>query len=305
MDIKKLIIIPIAITLLNCSLFANAHSSHKAEMHSQQHVNTLSSKDDAHIIGLQLYSLRKQMENNVEQALARVRSWGITDVEGGGALYGHNISEFRQMLDSHNIDIVSVDTSLEEIRDNPIGAAYKAKYYGAHYATIYWIPHDSAAGFGIDDAKKAVDIFNKGGAVLAEHGITLQYHPHGYEFLPYQNGTILDYIIQNTTNAEFQMDVFWIKQGGADPVKILQKYPGRFKSLHLKDRLSGNPISSNGGTDVEKTNVILGTGDVGIASVIEEAKKQGIKYFFIEDESSRVLQQVPQSIKYVKPLIAQ
>jgi sugar phosphate isomerase/epimerase len=200
------------------------------------------------------------------------------------------------------VSIVSVDTSLEEIRDNPMGAAFKADSFGAKYATIYWAPHNGEIGFTIEDAKRLVDVLNTGGAILKEHGVTLQYHPHGYEFLAHEDGTLLDYIIQNTNEAQFQMDVFWIKQGGADPLAILQKYAGRFTSLHLKDRLPGSKNSSNGSADVE-TNVVLGKGDVGIAALIKEAKAQGIKYFFIEDESSRVLKQVPMSYAYIKPLI--
>jgi len=108
-------------------------------------------------------------------------------------------------------------------------------------------------------------------------------------------------MLENVKHAAFQMDVFWMKHGGMDPTKLLQKYPGRFLSLHLKDRQKGTKNSSNGTADVE-SNVVLGFGDVDIASVVAEAKKQGIRYFFIEDESSRVIPQVTESIKYLKSL---
>jgi sugar phosphate isomerase/epimerase len=103
------------------------------------------------------------------------------------------------------------------------------------------------------------------------------------------------------TDAQFQMDVFWIKQGGADPVALLQKYPGRFVSLHLKDREPGTPDSTDGQAD-DDSNVVLGSGDVGIAAVLEEARRQGIRYWFIEDESSRVLEQIPLSLEYLESL---
>lgn len=262
-----------------------------------------SAKHNKHEIGLQLYSLRNQLSKDTNKAIAQVKKWGIRDVEGGGNLHGNSLRTFKKIIDNHHVQIVSVDTNIEEIRDNPMGAVFKAHYFGAKYATIYWVGHDGEKGFTIDDAKMAVEVFNRGGEILAKHGITLQYHPHGYELTPYKDGTLLDYIIQNTKEAQFQMDVFWIKQGGGSPVNILKKYAGRFTSLHLKDRLKGTENTTNGSTDVDKTNVVLGTGDVGISDVIKEAKKQGIKYFFIEDESSRVLQQVPKSIEYIKPLI--
>ena len=258
---------------------------------------SLSSVTFAHELGLQLYSVRKQMEQNLPEAFSQINQWGIKVVEGGGALYGHPVEEYKNQLLKNDLQIVSVDASFEELRDNPMAVVYKARYFGSRFATFYWIPHDAKKGFGLMDAKGAVEVMNKAGKLLKENGITLQYHAHGYEFMPHGKGTLLDYILENVEHAAFQMDVFWMKQGGMDPTKILQKYPGRFLSLHLKDRKKGTQNTSNGKADVE-SNVILGTGDVGIASVIAEAKKQGIRYFFIEDESSRVMSQVPESLNY-------
>ncbi|MGJ8692554.1 MAG: sugar phosphate isomerase/epimerase family protein [Thalassotalea sp.] len=255
----------------------------------------------AHEIGLQLYSLRNQMKEDLPQAIKQVSDWGIRNVEAGGALYGFSVNEFKAELEKNNLALVSADTSYDEVNTNPMGAVYKAKYYGAKYATFYWIPHNGKTGFTIDKAQEAVAVLNKAGKLMQAHGITLQYHPHGYEFQKFEDGTVLDYMLKNVTEAKFQMDVFWMKQGGMDPLALLQKYPGKFTSLHLKDRLIGSPNSSNGAADVE-TQVVLGSGDVGIAGVVAEAKKQGIRYFFIEDESSRVLQQVPKSLHYLHQL---
>lgn len=262
---------------------------------------SLTSITFAHEMGLQLYSVRKQMEQDLPSAFSQINQWGIKIVEGGGALYGHSVEEYRNQLLKNDLQIVSVDASFEELRDNPIAVVYKARYFGSRFATFYWIPHDGAKGFDLEDAKGAVAVMNKAGKLLKDNGITLQYHPHGYEFLPYGNGTLLDYMLENVKHAAFQMDVFWMKHGGMDPTKLLQKYPGRFLSLHLKDRQTGTQNSIKGAADVE-TNVVLGEGDVGIASAVAEAKKQGIRYFFIEDESSRVISQIPESIKYFKSL---
>ena len=255
----------------------------------------------AHELGIQLYSVRKQMEQDLPKAFSQINQWGIKIVEGGGALYNHPVEEYRNQLLKNDLQIVSVDASFEELRDNPIAVVYKARYFGSRFATFYWIPHDGAKGFDLEDAKGAIEVMNKAGKLLKKNGITLQYHAHGYEFLPYGDGTLLDYIIENVEHAAFQMDVFWMKQAGMNPTKILQKHPGRFLSLHVKDRKKGTQNSTNGKADVE-SNVVLGTGDVGIASIIAEAKKQGIRYFFIEDESSRVMSQVPKSIKYLNSL---
>ena len=68
--------------------------------------------------------------------------------------------------------------------------------------------------------------------------------------------------------------------------------------MHLKDRKPGTPGNQNGQADVE-TNVILGTGDVNIEAVMKQAKKSRIKHYFIEDESSRSMEQVPRSLAYL------
>lgn len=285
---KKLLLSSVVFSALNLTSI-NSYATHHGHELSNQ-------------LGLQLYSLRNHFPKDFSGTVEQIADWGIQHVEGGGALHGQSIDSFKAALDEQNIEVVSVDTSYEEVRDNPIAVAYKAKYFGARYATIYWASHDGALGFTFDDAQRLVKILNEGGELLAKEGITLQYHPHGYEFGTHKDGTLLDYIIQNTKHAQFQMDVFWIKQGGADPVEILQKYKGRFTSLHLKDRLKGSPNTTTGSANVQ-TNVVLGTGDVGIEAVVKEAKKQNIRYFFLEDESDRVISQIPKSIEFLKPLL--
>jgi sugar phosphate isomerase/epimerase len=98
-----------------------------------------------------------------------------------------------------------------------------------------------------------------------------------------------------------ELDVFWIKQAGQDPLALLKKYSSRFVLVHLKDRKIGTQASNNGNGDLE-SNVVLGTGDVGIADIMREAKRLGIKHYFIEDESSNAEEQLPKSLAYLKSL---
>jgi len=97
----------------------------------------------------------------------------------------------------------------------------------------------------------------------------------------------------------FEMDVFWVKHPGQDPVVLLQNYPRRFPLMHLKDRRPGTPGNAIGRADVE-SNVVLGQGDVGIGPILKAARKAGVKHFFLEDESSRSLEQVPQSLAFLR-----
>ena len=251
-------------------------------------------------IGLQLYTFRNQIPKDIPGMLQKISNMGIRELEGGGT-YGLSIDSFKTLLKKNNLRLVSVGAGFKELDSNPRTAVEKAKIFGATYVTCTWIPHEKE--FTIDHAKKAVDVFNKAGKLLKENGISLVYHPHGYEFGAYEGNTLFDYMMKNMdpAYANFEMDVFWIKHPGQDPVALLKKYPNRFLLMHLKDRKPGTPGNQDGKADVE-SNVVLGSGDVGIADIMREAPKAGVKHYFIEDESSRSEQQVPESLAFLKTL---
>ena len=252
-------------------------------------------------VGLQLYSLRNEFKTDVPGTLAKIKSWGIKEVEGGGT-YGLPMEEFQKLLKENGISIVSVGADYKQLKENPQAAVDAAKSFGSKYVVCFWIPHNGDE-FTFENMKEAVDVFNSAGKVLADNGLSLCYHPHGYEFRPYEGATLFDYLVKNTDSKYFnlEMDVFWIKHPGQDPVALLKKYPTRFVMMHLKDRKPGTPGNQNGHADVE-SNVVLGEGDVGIAEIMKEAKKIGVKYYFIEDESSRSVEQIPKSLAYLKKL---
>lgn len=253
-------------------------------------------------IGLQLYSLRNQFKSDVPGTLALVEGWGIREIEGGDT-YGLPMEEFKKMLKEKKLKIVSVGADFNQLKENPQAAIDNAKAFGAKYVVCFWIPHEDDDIFTIDHMKEAVNVFSAAGKLMAENGLSLCYHPHGYEFRPYQNGTLFDYLVKETDPryVNFEMDVFWVKHPGQDPVALLKKYPKRFLLMHLKDRKHGTVGNQNGRADVE-TNVVLGTGDVGIAEIMREAKKAGVKHYFIEDESSHSVTQIPKSLHYLKNL---
>ena len=251
-------------------------------------------------IGLQLYTFRKEIPKDIPGMLQKISSMGIRELEGGGT-YGLPLDTFKALLNKNNLKIVCVGAGFNELDSNAKAVVDRAKTFGAKYVTCTWIPHEK--GFTLNDAKRAVDVFNKAGRLLKENGISLVYHPHGYEFGPYEGGTLFDFLAKNMNPAyaNFEMDVFWVKHPGQDPVALLKKYPNRFLLMHLKDRKPGTPGNQEGRADVE-SNVVLGSGDVGIGDIMREAPKAGVKHYFIEDESSRALEQVPQSLEYLKSL---
>jgi sugar phosphate isomerase/epimerase/lysophospholipase L1-like esterase len=250
-------------------------------------------------IGVQAYSFRNYFPKDVVGTLDKIQSMGISQIEGDGGRIPND--EFRKLCSARGITIPSTGCQFGELTSNPMAIVEKAKVLGASHVMCPWIPHKVRGNFSLDDAKRAVEAFNSGGKVLKEHGITFCYHPHGYEFQPYGEGTLMDYIIQNTDPeyVSFEMDVFWTHFGGGDPVALLKKYPNRWKMLHLKDMKKGIKKDLTGGTDVEH-NVPLGTGEIDMEGIMKTAKEIGIDFYFIEDESSSVMGQVPQSVKWIR-----
>ena len=250
--------------------------------------------------GVQAYTFRRSFPNGVAATLDTIKSMGITEIEGGGGRMPPE--EFKKLCNERGISIPSTGTSYENLVKDPQAAANTAKALGASYLMVAWIPHEKS-NFNLDNAKKAVEDFNKAGKVLKENGITFCYHVHGYEFQPYEKGTLMDYLIVNTNPeyVSFEMDILWTHFGGGDPVALLKKYGNRWKLLHVKDLKKGTPKDLSGGTSTDN-DVALGTGEIDIPNIIKEAKKIGIKHYFIEDESNRIITQVPQSIAYLKSL---
>lgn len=252
-------------------------------------------------IGLELYSLRHQLEKDPAAAMAKVKQMGFRDVELSGT-YGMEFPQLIKLIAENRLNVVSFGADFQRLRDFPQRVADEARSYGARFVVCFWIPHN-AESFTLADAEEAAFVFNNAGKIMARNGLMLAYHPHGYEFSRHGDGTLFDHFVQqlDTRVVQLQMDVFWIKQAGQDPVALLKKYHNRWVSIHLKDRQPGTPNSSNGKAD-DETNVVLGQGDVGIAELMKEAKRLGIQHYFIEDESSRSEEQIPKSLAFLKSL---
>jgi sugar phosphate isomerase/epimerase len=251
--------------------------------------------------GIQTYSFRNSFPKGVAQTLDTIKSFGITELEAS-APGNMTAEEFKKLCDDRGLKIPSTGCGFDQLTKEPMAIVKNAKTLGATYVMCAWVPHERGK-FSLDDAKKAVASFNEGGKILKENGLTFCYHPHGYEFQPYEDGTLFDYIVKNTNPeyVSFEMDILWTYFGGGDPVALLKKYGKRYKLLHMKDLKKGTPKDLTGGTS-QDNDVVLGTGEIDVAGVVREANKLGIKHFFIEDESRSVTKQVPQSIAYLKSL---
>jgi len=251
-------------------------------------------------VGVQAYSFRNYFPKDIPGTLDKIQAMGITEIEGSGGKIPPE--EYKKMCEARGISIPSTGASFKALAEDPMSIVTNAKALGSKYVMCAWVPHDQGS-FDLDDANHVVEVFNRAGKVLKDNGLTFCYHPHGYEFQPHADGTLMDYIIQNTDpeNVSFEMDIFWVQFGGGDPVALLHKYGDRWKLLHLKDMKKGIAKDLTGGTNVEY-NVPLGSGQLDMPGIMKAARKIGIAHYFIEDESSAVVNQIPESIAYLRSL---
>jgi sugar phosphate isomerase/epimerase len=282
---------PALLSLLLCSLAFTASAADKS-------VGTGPSFKGP--IGLQLYSLRADFAKNVPMSLKKVADFGFKDVELAGT-YNMPPEKFKELLAQNGLNPVSGHFPFERYVAEPEKVALEAKALGLKYAGCAWIPHKTKGSFTLDECQTAITVFNAAGAALAKQGIKFFYHTHGYEFQPHGDGTLFDKLMTETKPdlVSFEMDVFWIIHPGQDPVKLLNKYGNRWALMHVKDMKKGTPSNLTGGTDVTN-DVALGTGKMDWPAILSAAQKAGVQYYFIEDESPTVTEQIPVSLKYLE-----
>ena len=250
--------------------------------------------------GLQLYSLRALFaEKGVRAGLDRTKEFGFTTVELGGT-YTLKPEEFLPLLKERGLKPVSGHFPWDRWKSDPDGVAAEAKALGLEYAGCAWANHKDP----LDEAqvRDIIETFKKAGAATKKVGVRFFYHLHGFEFVKHGNDTLADLLIRGSDPGlvAFQMDVLWVYFPGQDPVAWLQKYPGRWASMHLKDLKKGVERGAlTGKTDV-RNDVPLGTGQVDWPAVLAAAKKVGVKYYFVEDESPDVLTQIPATLQYLR-----
>lgn len=251
--------------------------------------------------GMVSYTFRNSFSKDVAATLDTLKTLGIKDMEFSN-LFKRNASDIRKMLDERGMFCSSFGVGYPDLTTKIREVGQNAKTLGAKYVRVAWIPHEGP--FTLEVAKQTVKDFNAAGKILKdEFGITFCYHNHGYEFEPFENGTLFDYVMKNTDPkyVSFEIDILWTFFPGVDPAQLISKYGNRFKLLHLKDLRKGVIGNFSGGTSVEN-DVALGTGQLDLPAILKAARKAGIKHYYIEDESPVYYKQVPQTMAYLKSL---
>ena len=265
-------------------------------------MSSRSSKPLSDRVGLQLFSLRNQLDADLAGTLTLVAQMGFKRVEAY-SLHGRTAEELRALLVDRGLSVGGYSASFERFEYDVANVIAEATILGAPSIACAWIPHEGA--YTADTNQHAVEVFSKTGMLARAAGKRFVYHPHGYEFHPGGIGeTLLDQMIHRTEPGvvDFELDVFWMVHAGADPIAYLERYPGRFPLLHLKDMREGTPVGLRTAHASARSNVQLGTGVIDLVGIVSSAEMQGEPVYFIEDESDAVLRTLPGSLRFLLDL---
>ncbi|MDD5603068.1 MAG: TIM barrel protein [Eubacteriales bacterium] len=186
------------------------------------------------IVGLQLYSIREDMEKDMAAALGKVREIGYEYVEFAG-YFGHSAEDVKKMLDDNGLKCISVHQKHDVFLKEPAAAISHLRTIGASYCAVPWMGKDKHKGSA--DFEGTVKEFIQAGKALKDAGIQLLYHNHDFEFERYDGKFLLDWLYESVPAdlLKTQIDTCWVRYAGYDPAAYLRKYVGRSPVVHLKD----------------------------------------------------------------------
>jgi sugar phosphate isomerase/epimerase len=229
----------------------------------------------ARTFGIQLWTLRDDMPADPKGVLKQVAAMGYKQIESfegkTGIYWGMSNIDFKKYVNDLGMKLVSAHCDITKDFEKK---ADEAAAIGIRYLVCPWKGPQKS----IDDFKKFAAECNAKGAICKKAGIRFAYHNHDYTF-DTLDGQIPQEILMKETDpalVDFEMDMYWVVTAGADPIAWLKKYPGRFRLCHIKDRIK-NATDKN-------ASCTLGTGSIDYPAILKTARKNGMKYFIVEQE---------------------
>ncbi|MCH7817393.1 MAG: sugar phosphate isomerase/epimerase [Proteobacteria bacterium] len=233
--------------------------------------NALAQNHRVENVGLQLYSLRREMGQDFEGTLARLAEIGFKEMEFAG-YFDKSPAEVKSILDNNGLISPAAHINLNAIRDNLQAEIEKAATIGQKYIVVPSLPGDERS---LDHYARHAETLNRAGEACKEVGIQMGYHNHSFEF-EVQNGKMGYDSLLNLTEPDLvtmEMDLYWIVNAGQDPIPYFENYPGRFALLHIKDRASDGSM------------VDVGHGTIDFANLLAYVEIAGFEHYFIEHDN--------------------
>jgi sugar phosphate isomerase/epimerase len=217
----------------------------------------------------------KELKGDWKAVLKLTASYGYREIETGNYL-GESAETYLAFLKEIGLNLVAGGFEFKASEEELNESLALLKSLKVKYAVVYW-PWFTGGPFTLEDCRKSAERLNYLGKVCKDNGLVLCWHNHNKEFAQMETGLPFDYLMNNTDkNLVFcELDLYWVKKGGADPLEVMKKYSGRFPILHVKDMAPGDA------TDFE----CPGSGIIDFPSLFSEAEKQGIKHYMVERDN--------------------
>lgn len=253
--------------------------------------------------GLQLYTVRHALARDLAGTLRNISDIGYQEVELY-SFFNRNPSETRRALKAAGLACPSGQYMLSELRFGLAERIASAKELGLDYMVCAALlqPNERKS---LDDYRRLADLFNQVGEQTRRAGLQFAYHCHNFEFTSYGGVVGLDELLRRTDPkfVEIELDTYWVSRAGRDPVAWLNKYPGRFSLLHLKDLKPGRAPTTDfkEGSDAFTE---VGRGSIDWKRVLPAAIESGVKHYFVEQNSCEgsALESARMSYQYLSSL---
>ena len=240
-------------------------------------------------IGLQLYTVRDQLNRDLIGTLKEIALIGYTSIEGAGyenrLYYGLPPAEFKKIISDLGLTMPSSHTKTEIQADNGkknIMDAFEITVedtlaVGADYLVYAWLPPEERET--LEDYQFLAEIFNGAGEICKKAGLRFAYHNHDFDFAGTNGRIHYDVLLDETDPDLFTMelDLYWIIKAGFDPLVYFQRYPGRFELWNVKDMEEGP----------EQFFAEVGQGIIDFRSIFARAGESGLKHYFVEQDECR------------------
>lgn len=248
--------------------------------------------------GVQLYTVRDRMSQDVPGTLRAVAEMGYGEVEFAG-LFDHPPARMRALLDELGVRAASSHVGMNVIRGEWEAALDGAATLGQDTIVLPSLPGDARTADGL---RALSEELNRAGEAARAKGLHLGFHNHDFEVRPLGaeaggDGTAasrpLDLILAHTDPelVHIQLDLFWTVHGGADPLAYFRDHPGRFLSVHAKDRTAAGEM------------VAVGEGALDFAALLAAGEAAGVRHAFVEhDRPDDSLASIRASIAHLKEL---
>lgn len=227
-------------------------------------------------MGIILNTVRQEMKTDFEGTLRKLKAYGYQYLEGG--YHGSSAEAYKRVTDTLGLQCIAGGGSMSDLQNEldrylRIAEVLEYKFVVCYYP---WLTGNDQ--IDISASYVAADNLNQLGEVITNNGFQFAWHPHSWEFVPKDNGTTPFDIIMQNTNPDFvslELDLYWVLKGGGDPIKEINRYPGRTKLFHVKDM----------GKSSEEEIVCVGDGKLNFKPILDHALTQGIEYWFVENET--------------------